>query len=193
MSETEKRCVRCKQVKPVADFYQRARTYRYAGRVLSPMSLCIDCHKASVKSRYKHRRPVVPEGMKWCGRCRRSKPIMDFEPNRARADGLQNYCRECRKSYQRFAGKHRAKMLGITAAKATPKQLRKRAVQYVGLAVFFGDLIRKDCEVCGAKGVQAHHTDYFRPLAVTWLCPACHSRVHNGRPTGPLVHKRPVS
>lgn len=188
---TEKLCVRCKQVKPVTDFYQRARTYRYAGKVFSPMSLCIECCKAKANERYTHRRPVVPEGMKWCGRCKKIKAKTEFEPNRARQDGVQNYCRGCRKPYQRARdAQWRSVLHGeATLKQVTPSALRKRVYTYVALAIFFGDLIKKGCcESCGARGTQAHHTDYLQPLTVAWLCRACHSKAHNGKFTGYKGH-----
>ena len=32
---------------------------------------------------------------KWCAGCNRDKPLEEFSKNRARADGLQNYCKTC--------------------------------------------------------------------------------------------------
>ena len=37
---------------------------------------------------------------------------------------------------------------------------------------------RKPCERCGAENGQMHHDDYDRPLAVRWLCAACHGVEH---------------
>lgn len=35
------------------------------------------------------------------------------------------------------------------------------------------------CERCLLAGpVQAHHTDYSRPLYIEWLCPTCHVARH---------------
>lgn len=43
------------------------------------------------------------------------------------------------------------------------------------------------CHGCGKhipveqrKQLQAHHRDYYQPLWVIWLCPACHKAVHRG-------------
>lgn len=31
-----------------------------------------------------------------------------------------------------------------------------------------------NCSRCGAPGAEAHHPDHAFPLAVIWVCPACH-------------------
>ena len=43
-----------------------------------------------------------------------------------------------------------------------------------------GELVRpKTCELCCSEGkMEAHHIDYGRPLAVTWLCKKCHCKAH---------------
>ena len=40
----------------------------------------------------------------------------------------------------------------------------------------------KTCEKCGAKGkLEADHSNYKKPLDVTWLCPSCHHKRTNAR------------
>ena len=38
---------------------------------------------------------------------------------------------------------------------------------------------RQPCEVCGAEPADAHHHDYQRPLAVTFLCRRHHCQLHS--------------
>lgn len=45
-------------------------------------------------------------------------------------------------------------------------------------AVKSGVLVRRPCRECGATKVEAHHTDYSKPLDVVWLCRAHHVAEH---------------
>ena len=61
-----------------------------------------------------------------------------------------------------------------SALKRTPDKIRARVL--VNTHVLKGKLTKpKQCARCGIKArVQAHHADYKKPLAVEWLCRACH-------------------
>lgn len=41
-----------------------------------------------------------------------------------------------------------------------------------------GELVKGDCAVCGSTQTDGHHSDYSKPLAVTWLCRRHHIRWH---------------
>ena len=45
-------------------------------------------------------------------------------------------------------------------------------------AIMAGELLRQDCEECGAASTQAHHDDYDKPLVVRWLCRTHHRLWH---------------
>jgi len=53
---------------------------------------------------------------------------------------------------------------------------RQRVYMLVKEAVKNGDLIKPEiCSNCPSKKqIEAHHTDYNKPLEVTWLCKKCH-------------------
>jgi predicted nucleic acid-binding Zn ribbon protein len=44
-------------------------------------------------------KPKVPVAAQQCHRCRLIRPAADFQNNRARATGLQSYCKDCRREY----------------------------------------------------------------------------------------------
>lgn len=55
------------------------------------------------------------------------------------------------------------------------KQNARQKLQY---AVKKGYIQKPDQCICGNIKVEAHHTDYSKPLVVTWLCRACHANEH---------------
>lgn len=56
---------------------------------------------------------------------------------------------------------------------------KTKARAKVSNAVRDGRLIKKPCEICGEKKVQAHHDDYRKYLEVRWLCFKHHRNQHN--------------
>lgn len=59
----------------------------------------------------------------------------------------------------------------LAKKKRTTRGLTKRAIKQ-------GKLVRQPCQVCGVVEVEAHHTDYTKPLDVQWLCKQHHREVH---------------
>jgi hypothetical protein len=49
-------------------------------------------------------------------------------------------------------------------------------------AIKNGTLIKEACQVCGDVDVQAHHTDYNKPMDITWLCDKHHRELHREKP-----------
>lgn len=47
-------------------------------------------------------------------------------------------------------------------------------------AIRDGDIVRQEnCELCNSDiQVEAHHSDYAKPLRVVWLCRSCHIEAH---------------
>lgn len=78
-----------------------------------------------------------------------------------------------------------------------------KAVQHlVEKAIQKGALVPMDCESCGANyefkdgrnAVQAHHSDYNKPLEVQWLCQKCHHEWHKTHtPIMRKEDKEPIS
>ena len=58
---------------------------------------------------------------------------------------------------------------------------RRHARKLVTRALKKGELVKPpSCTLCFVerKDLEAHHVDYGRPLAVTWLCKDCHGLAH---------------
>ncbi len=58
--------------------------------------------------------------------------------------------------------------------------VKKRARKAVELARQRGELVPQPCQICGSHTqIEAHHSDYTRPLDVTWLCRPHHRELHD--------------
>ena len=132
---------------------------------------------------------------KKCFKCGRRKFLRQFYRHPEMRDGHLNKCKRCTKKdvsgnyrskldyYKRYE-KGRNRGPERKAAQAWYQKRRReknpgkfRARVAISNAVRDGRLRREPCEVCGEKA-QAHHTDYRKPFAVRWLCPAHHREVH---------------
>jgi len=58
--------------------------------------------RGMVKDNVTH--PSHYEGLKWCGRCKKDLPKKQFAKNRAKPDGLQERCKECRAKHYKDTG-----------------------------------------------------------------------------------------
>lgn len=67
------------------------------------------------------------------------------------------------------------------------KSSAKKAHRTLERALLSGKIEKPErCEKCGKKavfkdgrsGIQAHHSDYKKPLDVKWLCQKCHHEIH---------------
>lgn len=133
--------------------------------------------------------------MKKCFKCQIEKPLAEFYAHSQMADGHLGKCKECTKrdskrrymtkredirNYEkaRFRTTHRkAKVLEYQRTRRARDPEKNRARQLVNDAVRSGKVTKTACEMCSNPKVQAHHTDYSKPLDVQWLCFRCH-RVH---------------
>lgn len=59
---------------------------------------------------------------------------------------------------------------------------RVRARELVRRAIRAGRIAKQPCGACGAPVAHAHHEDYSKPLAVVWMCKACHDAEHVAHP-----------
>lgn len=101
-----------------------------------------------------------------CGKCGGVK-----EKNRDK----QTYCRGCHAAYMR---ENRPKH-----SELKPEQkIKSNARSYAKVYLKRGAIKKQPCEVCGAFDTQMHHTDYSKPLQVSWLCRRHHLIEHGHRP-----------
>jgi hypothetical protein len=60
----------------------------------------------------------------------------------------------------------------------SPEQRKKGSARaYAREYLKRGKIVRRGCEVCGARA-QMHHDDYDKPLEVRWLCRPHHLAHH---------------
>lgn len=137
--------------------------------------------------------------MKKCSCCGQLKPESEFQKRAASKDGLTASCRQCLKARDaaRYPKEKERRAAGNKAYTQTERgaqvataakqkwqayNKRKRAAH-----VALGNAVRDGrvtpwpvCAVpeCNHKP-EAHHPDYDAPLAVVWLCPSHHKRVHS--------------
>ncbi len=97
MERTHKRCPRCGETKPLAEWYISNSTVIRGGG-LAPY--CRPCYAEYRKERKKilgvlPKKFIAPDGQKRCFKCKTVKPVTDFHRNSARRDGLDTRCRAC--------------------------------------------------------------------------------------------------
>ncbi len=120
-------------------------------------------------------------------RCQSCHSTEDLLINSRRKTGIGWSCRGCNSERARLyrmtpEGKKKVYAAIYRSIKKYPD--RQKARVSVMEAVKKGELIRpKRCPCCNKKKlVQAHHTDYTKPLEVKWLCRGCHADEHKKHP-----------
>lgn len=107
-------------------------------------------------------------------------------------DGHLNKCKECVKTrvkkryykeFEKIQSYEKIRALNPKRLKYSVARMREyrkkfperyKANNIVNNAIRDGKIIKLPCKVCGNKNVHAHHSDYTKPLEVTWLCPKHH-------------------
>ena len=120
--------------------------------------------------------------MKYCPQCKQDLPREMFRKNRSRGDGLDGWCRKCRRAKynpakdkerkKRYLAKHPDNAY-IKFRINNPKKIRAQQ-----LARYYIQE-RQKCSVEGCKEIgERHHHDYDRPLDIIWLCRKHHKQIH---------------
>lgn len=120
------------------------------------------------------------EEVKRCFKCGRIKPLSEFYAHKQMRDGRLNKCKECtRRDTRERRSCHPDKELETRLSACARNPTRKNAYMAVDAAVRAGVISRPDrCMGCGCSDtehrIEAHHSDYSKPLEVIWLCTPCH-------------------
>lgn len=138
---------------------------------------------------------LVPKTEKACKGCNIIKPISEFYKKK----GIPNRRAHCIKCYlamnRRWCEMNPEKRAASSKAykntpagklserlyrernhkKNKPKRYARRAAYW---AVETGKMRKLPCRVCGLTPTEMHHSDYSKPLSVTWLCRKHHTQLH---------------
>lgn len=152
-------CKKCQSLKSSSEFYSSNRTS------------CKECVKAQVRSNREGNISYY-----------RSYDRMRYREDDKRKEGV----RKGSNSPASIAAKERYKE---RTRELSPEKNKARNAVANGLRD--GKLKRGEtCFFCSeTEKLQAHHSDYSRPLDVYWLCPRCHGKLHaiNGDFLKPLA------
>lgn len=140
--------------------------------------------------------------MKKCFKCLTKKPLAQFYPHKQMADGHLNKCKLCAKkdvrrryydpssreqivAYEQERAKlpaRRAKVADYQRTRRARHPGKNRARQKINNLIRSGTLEKLPCQICGETKVEAHHTDYRKPLEVQWLCRTHHLEAEGKTP-----------
>lgn len=90
---------------------------------------------------------------------------------RRRRGNRTRVCIVCRRLRDRMVYAPKKKADAVERAKHNARKKLHYALKV-------GNACKKRCEECGAVKVEAHHTDYSKPLSVVWLCSKHHHALH---------------
>lgn len=135
----EKACFKCKEVKPITDFYVHP---AMGDRRLNK---CKECTKRDVQANYRAN----------------LEHYREYEKGRA----LVEHRVEARRAYSQTP-EGRAAHARAHRRQVERNPVKTAARTASGNAIRNGRLLRQPCEVCGKGKAQAHHDDYSKPLDV---------------------------
>lgn len=112
-------------------------------------------------------------------------------------DGHLGKCKICTKkdvSKRYYSPESRQKIIDYEKKRFQDPERKKKLLEYtrkmrrlnrgkfrarnsVYKQVKSGILIKTPCEICGKEKVEAHHTDYRKPLQINWLCRKHHMEI----------------
>lgn len=117
-------------------------------------------------------------GTAYCVDCKLWRSVTDFHAFHARENGCQPRCKDCSRLRERLRNRNRDRKEYHKQYAVKVKERIKyqhKAHNIVASAIANGTLIKQPCEVCQVVDVEAHHSDYSKPLSIIWLCKQHHA------------------
>jgi hypothetical protein len=120
-----------------------------------------------------------------CTRCHSKKDLYVNSKYKTKqgVERIAYMCRKCNteriKKYMKNA-KNRDIVYKSVYASIKRHKNKQNARAKLGYHIRKGNIIKpKICSICEkAKKIEGHHTDYSKPLLVTWTCRQCHADLH---------------
>ena len=107
--------------------------------------------------------PETPDGYKWCGKCKTTKPINEFFKNASESDGYQSHCKVCvQENYYDYIKKNRDKEKLYSLRNRLKKKFGMTHEQYQAIL----DSQDGKCAICGGYDIISPITNLRRVLAV---------------------------
>lgn len=105
--------------------------------------------------------------------------LKEYGKNPKRKEYLKNYNKYRRDKTKKYPSYKKTKEYIEKYNKKYPEKINAR--QKLHYAVKVGKIIKPlKCEDCKKIiKIEAHHTDYSKPLEVVWLCRQCHENRHH--------------
>lgn len=92
----------------------------------------------------------------------------------------------CRKTHRYCNPCHAKKMREWRKTNPQNDEQRKKSNcrSYSNTYLKRGKIIKEPCLICGDNKSQIHHSDYNKPLLITWYCRKHHLEFHKNRVRG---------
>jgi len=120
---------------------------------------------------------------KRCSKCKETKSLDKFYKRKKNKIQLRSECKlcsvnGCKLSFRewKITHKERVNVIKKRSNKKCPGRYKAREICHN--AITSNKLTKQPCVVCGKTEVEAHHSDYTKPLDVDWLCKKHHSLWH---------------
>lgn len=161
-------CKKCGETKPITEFYKHGDYYA---------TQCKDCAREYSRNYTREHRE---ERLKYLKEYYHSHKEQAREYKRKWEEKNRDWKNECARKCSK---EHKEQLLEKQRKYRKENPEKMRAQSLVNSYVQSGKLNKPlKCESCGAEGyVEAHHSDYSKPLDVMWVCKKCHRKLDDKR------------